>query len=70
MLHPAGPEAAKKDEVEEEKQLKSVVPPKKPAKPSKPPKKPITTATATGTGPAPLLNANGIVMPQLYWQYR
>lgn len=53
-LHPGGPEAAMKDEAEEEKQIKACPPPKKPAKPSKPPKKPPTASGLTGINPLQL----------------
>ena len=52
VLHPGGVEAARKDQAEEEKNLKLAPPPKKPAKPSKPPKKP---PTLTGLPSASLL---------------
>ena len=48
VLHPEGAEGAKRDEAEEERQLKCAHPPKKPAKPSKPPKKPPTASALTG----------------------
>ena len=60
VLHPGGPEAARRDQAKEEKSLKLAPPPKKPAKPSKPPKKPPTL-----TGPPFALP---FALPNFVWR--
>jgi hypothetical protein len=54
-LHPGGPEAAQKDELEEEMAIRAALPPKKPAaKPSKPPRKSVAPSLA-GTSLLPVV---------------